>query len=159
MDEIVYINNIKEKILPNLKESDVDAYIKSLADSFKTHSDHIWYDLKYLNTLLELYFIYYSKIKEPKAFFYALIFKNLPYKILDKLIENDKQLRNKVSCLLNDTYLLNDLGITENDYDLLNSILLYAQYIEVPVPAGKLYSGISYDIEKGLSFKFKRTSR
>ena len=155
MDDLIYIKNIKERLFEGMPQEDFDSFISNLLIIFEKNSSHIWYDLKYINTCLELFFIYYKKVKNPLPFFYSLFFKNIDTSFLSA-VKLHSEIKSSIFFFTNtEEYLSNDLGITEQEYDLFKSILQYADYINIPVPVGVLYSGLSSESEKGLSFKFK----
>lgn len=158
MNEIIYINNIKERLFNHLSEEQFNIYLKDFSDLYQNKSNHVWYDIKYLNSCLDLFFIYFNKFNDPLSVFYSFFFKDL-----EKLrsFTLDKKTKQKISYFNHcSEFILNDLNIKENDFDLYKSILIYNDYICIPTnDSSKLYSGLSVESEKGLSFKFKRICR
>lgn len=158
MNEIIYINNIKERLFNHLSEEQFNTHLKDLLGLYQNKSNHIWYDVKYINSCLDLFFIYFNKFNDPLSIFYAFFFKDLE-KL--KSYNLDKKIKQKISyfnCC--PEYLANDLNIKENDFDLYKSILIYNDYLNIPTnDKSRLYSGLSIESEKGLSFKFKRICR
>lgn len=157
MNEIIYINNIKERLFNHLSEDQFNTYLNTLLDLYQAETNHIWYDIKYLNSCLDLFFIYFNKFNDPLTIFYSFFFKNNK-KISFNL---DKIIKQKISFLnTSSEFIFNDLNIKENDFELYQSILIYTDYIHIPTnDKSKLFSGLSIESDKGLSFKFKRTNR
>lgn len=157
--ELLYVNNIKERIFPELSEKDFLSFIEKITNLYSSKSNHLWYDLKYLNSCLELFFIYYNKLSKPLPVFYALVLsglKNPSQVFLD--FNLSKNTYREVNFYLTTTseYFINDLKITENDYDLYSSIKTYCDYIPVHIDNNsQLYGGLSIETDRGLSFKFK----
>lgn len=159
MNDLVYINNIKERLFDHLSEEEFNTHILELLDLFLNKSKkHVWYDIKYLNSCLELYFIYFNKINNPLPLFYTIFFKNIKSNKHITNLSLSKILKNQIFYLKNySQYVLNDLNINENDYDILNSILFFNKEINVELNENvQIYSGLSYETENGLAFRFRR---
>lgn len=158
MNEIIYINNIKERLFNHLSQDQFNNHLEDLLNLYQVNSKHIWYDIKYLNSCLDLFFIYFNKFNDPLPIFYSFFFKEIkkPYTfILDNKIKQKIFYFNSYS-----EYVENDLNIKQNDFELYQSIIVYNDYINIPTKdKSKLYSGLSIESERGLSFKFKRTCR
>lgn len=146
MNEIIYINNIKERLFNDLPYDVFIKHIEYLYSLFLENSTHFWYDIKYLNSCLELFFIYFDQIKTPLPVFYSL-FLCINY-------QKDKVLSSKINYLLsNDEYIFNDLNINEEDFYIFKSIITYNDYVKI---YPNLFTGLSLESENGLVFKFKR---
>lgn len=158
MNEIIYINNIKERLFNHLNNQEFQILIIELLTLYKNNTSHLWYDIKYLNSCFEIFFTYFDRFKDPLTIFYTLFFNKLNNK--NKLLHDFSKLniKSKISYYLNiDSFINNDINVVENDFDLLSSILIYLDYIAVKDTV--LFSGISLETDKGLSFKFKRKCR
>ncbi len=148
MKEIIFINNIKERLFDLLPQKDFDSILdKLLNETLK--DNHIWYDIKYINSCLELFFIYFNKFNKPLPVFYCLFNTST--------IDLPSTISRQISFLKHSKeFINNDLNISENDFNLYKSILIYCNYVEVPTQnSSKLYGGLSSETDKGISFKFK----
>lgn len=159
MNDLIYINNIKERLFDHFSQEEFDTHIQILIDLYLNKSKkHLWYDYKYLNSCLELFFIYFNKINNPLPLFYSIFLKNINTSLHILNLNLSKSLINQIAYLKDiNEYILNDLNINENDYDILNSILYYNKEINVVITEKtQIYAGLSYETENGVSFKFKR---
>lgn len=161
MNDLLYLNNIKERLFNHLSSEDFDSLLTNLLNIFNKSSTHFWYDIKYLNSCLELYFIYFSKIEKPLPLFYSFFLKNVKHKVDLSFLNLDFNTKNKLYYFKNcKEFILNDLNISENDFNIFQSICLFNDYIKIPLKEKAiLCSGFSLDSDRGLSFKFKRTNR
>ena len=71
-NEITWYNNIKQLVFNNYTYEDYDNIFKTLNEVYRSaspNSDRLWFDFKYLNSLLNLYLINHSKFKNPYPIF------------------------------------------------------------------------------------------
>lgn len=175
MNEILWCKNIKELLYSKSNEEDFTKIINELnkiyLSNFKKEFK-VWCDFKYLNTCLLLYFSYFKKLNNPHSIFFSLLFKNIikenssdskPNLALFKsFINTDRDyficspsIYNSVQFLISqEDYCINDVGVTENDFNILHDILLYGLTVKVKP---NVWSGLLFDSEHGLSFKYKGT--
>ena len=171
-NEITWYNNIKQLVFNNYTYEDYDNIFKTLNEVYRSaspSSDRLWFDFKYLNSLLNLYLINHSKFKNPYPIFFALIFKHITSETrmfktssvemfnrflqLERTYSLDSVNKAVKFLLLNNVYTPNDLGICESDFDLYNDILLTHKPAKIsPTLIAGVYFGSSYD----LLFKFRR---
>lgn len=145
MNEITYTNNIKERLFEKMNKEELGFLLQELVNSIKDHS-HLWYDINYIDSCLELFFIYFDKIQNPLPLFYSF-FKNH-----NPPISNLKQ-KNFLNNINN--FIYNDIGITENDFNIYQSIIIYCSFVHLPFKDSVLFCGISQDIPKGIKIKKK----
>lgn len=146
MNEIIYLNNIKERLFENINENEFKKIINNLTLDVNSYS-HIWYDINYINSCLELFFIYFDNINNPLSLFYSFFKKNNPPQSLLK----QKNFLNNY-----DTFINNDIGVTENDFNIYKSIVTYCSFVHIKFKNNSiLFCGISQEIPKGIMFKKK----
>lgn len=134
--------------------------------------NNLWYSFRYLNTLLSNYFLFIKYFDDPYPVFFSLFFRNiiknnnqdkinyqaiqsfLDFLKLDRNYSLGKYLKKEVLFYLSNlTYVKNDLGITEKDFNLFNDILLTVQPVQVK---SNVYCGMFFEEIPSLSFRFKR---
>lgn len=170
--EIIWYQNTKQLLFKELPYEDFDHLFKSINSfyqSIATINTRLWYDFKYLNSVLNLYFINFSKFKNPRPVFFALLFKYIAKgtiksrtsseEFFNKFCSLDRSyslgnIRTSVNYyLVQNEFIPNDLGIIDSDFNLFNDILLSNTPVEV---APNVLSGVYFGYDEGLSFKFKR---
>lgn len=173
MKQIVWQNNIKELLYTKTDPEEFQKLIEQITDLYVTQfkiSGKVWCDLKYLNTVLMLFFTYFKKFNNPSQVFFSLVFKNISndtsedkrlnldlFKAFANVNTDFYICSNNTKCgvyylLTQDEFLTNDVGVSENDFELFKDILLYANVVKV---RPNIWSGLLFDSEHGLSFKYK----
>lgn len=171
-NEITWYNNLKQLVFNNYTYEEYDHIFKTLNEVYRSvspNSDRLWFDFKYLNSLLNLYFINHSKFKNPYPIFFALVFKHITsetrqskttsLEMFNRFLQLDRTYslgtlgRPTKFLLSTDTYVSNDMGICESDFDLYKDILL----THIPAKISPtLIAGIYFGSSNDLLFKFRR---
>lgn len=175
MNEILWCKNIKELLYFKSSSEDFDKIIYELNQTYLLNfkkEKKVWCDFKYLNTCLLLYFSYFKKLNNPHQIFFSLLFKNIVKEnssdskpnlsLLKSFCEKDREyficspsMYTGIKFLLTqEEYCINDVGVTENDFNILHDIILYCLSIKIKP---NIWSGLLFDSEHGLSFKYKGT--
>lgn len=149
MDESIYYKSAFSHYFssqyPNIN---IDWLFQTLT-SLYTEKQKVWASLEYLNSIILNYLIVYKFLNNPDVVFFALVFKYIQYDeyLLDANIVNELNIKcfenflKDVSFDLNvkgvkyllrsDSFLSNDLNITENDYNFYHDILLHSKPLNV----------------------------
>ena len=171
-NEIIWNNNIKQLVFPEYSYEDYDHVFKTLNKVYNNVSNEggrLWFDFKYLNSLLNLYLINHSKFKNPYPIFFSLLFKNITSET-KKVKTNSIELFNLFLqldrtyslgtvgravrfILSNENYIANDLGVNESDFNLYKDILLTHNPAKI---SSNLIAGIYFGTSNDLVFKFRR---
>lgn len=113
----------------------------------------------------------FDKIEDPYPLFFALIFKYIlkePYSLkynndsniqvflnflkLDRSYSLGKIKNTVIYYLFNDSYVSNDLGITESDFSIFQDILLSVSPVMIKP---NIFGGMFFDVNPSISFRFK----
>ena len=176
MDELLWQNNIKDLIYPNLSKEEFEDLIQDITQLYLNsflNGVKVWCDITYLNTCLLLLFAYFKKVDNPLQVFYALIFHNIVEEpsanrfLVESNMEslryfmdrdltypicNSKTTRSISFLISQEEFIPNDFNVTENEFNILKDIILYASHDQIKP---NIWSGLSYKSDHGLSFKFK----
>ena len=171
-NEITWYNNLKQLVFNNYTYEDYNHIFKTLNEVYRnvsSNSNRLWFDFKYLNSLLNLYLTNHSKFKNPYPIFFALVFKHITsetrqskvtsFEMFNKFLQLDRTYslgpinRSIKFLLMNELYVSNDLGICESDFDLYKDILLTHTPAKI---SPNIIAGIYFGSSNDLLFKFRR---
>lgn len=170
--EIIWYHNTKQLLYKDFDYDNFNHLFKSINSFYQNVfpvTSRLWYNFKYINSILNLYFINFSKFKNPLPIFYALIFKHISTETLrlkvssveffnmfykqDRLYPLGNIKSHVIFYLTNEYFINNDIGVVESDFNLFTDILIINSPIKI---SSNIFSGVYFGFDDGLSFKFKR---
>lgn len=145
---ITYKKALSHYFMADYPDINVDWLLDCIVQLY-IEKQKIWASFDYLNSILLNYLISYKHLDNPLLVFFSLIFKYINYddylleanivnelniKVFQKFSSDlsfDLDKKSVVSLLRMQSFIPNDLNISENDYNYFYDILLYSQPLNV----------------------------